>query len=177
MAKKKSMKFTVKKSVDIAEEPLFEKEEENSPIIDGHSVDLRNDPIEKVWEYYPKLDHLTGKMREQLEERRRLRAIRYKLFRFQTSLGKNEPLESVEDIPRGFIDFWLSQKPEYAIDPRGIKINVPADKMNMVSELGGYSSFAKIWDVDADLRVYLRHSSVWQEWNATLHRIVPVVGE
>jgi len=37
--------------------------------------------------------------------------------------------------------------------------------------------FAIKWDVDADLKVYLRHSSVWQEWNATLMRVVPVLGE
>ena len=150
--------------------------EEKSPL-EEEELDLRTAPIEKVWEHYPKLDHLTGKMREQLEERRRLRAIRYKLFRFQTQIGKKEPLEAVEEIPPGFIDFWLGEKPEYQIDPRGQRVPVPENRNKTVRELGGYASFAKVWDVDHDLKVYLRHSSVWQEWNALLHRVVPIVGE
>jgi hypothetical protein len=37
--------------------------------------------------------------------------------------------------------------------------------------------FANLWDVDHNLEVYLRHSSVWQDWNAVLHRAVPIIGE
>jgi hypothetical protein len=63
------------------------------------------------------------------------------------------------------------------INPRGQRVPVPSNKQKPVAELGGYKSFAAVWDVDDELFVYLRHSSVWQEWNALLYRVAPILGE
>jgi hypothetical protein len=141
------------------------------------NMDLRTAPIDKIWELYPKLDHLTGQMRLQLEDRRRLRNVRYFLFSLRNQCEKNEPLENVGNLPPGFIQFWQQEKPKYQIDPRGKKIPVPPNKNLTVAELGGYAKFAQVWDVDHDLMVYLRHSSVWQEWAVTLNKVAPIIGE
>jgi hypothetical protein len=140
-------------------------------------VDLRTAPIDKIWELYPKLDHLTGQMRLQLEDRRRLRKVRYLLFRLRTQCEKNEPFENVGNLPPGFVQFWSQEKPKYQIDPRGKKIPVPPNKNLTVDALGGYAKFGQVWDVDHDLMVYLRHSSVWQEWAVTLNKVAPIIGE
>ena len=128
------------------------------------------------WEKYPKLEHLEGKEREAMESRRRHRGVRYWLFRLQHGEEHGAPEDGPEELP-GFVEFWLTQRPEYVIGPNGEKLSVPQEKRVPVALLGGYGMFATLWDVDADLVVYLRHSSVWQEWNATLYRIVPVLGE
>jgi len=129
------------------------------------------------WEQYPELAHLSGEQRQKLEERVRLRKIRYMLYRLRTQTEKKEPLEAVEGLLPGFIAFWLGEKPVYQVGPKGEKTAVPPNKMRTVFELGAYGTFAAMWDVDEELNVYLRHSSVWQEWNNTLQRIVPILGE
>ncbi|MDH3376163.1 MAG: hypothetical protein OEQ39_04235 [Gammaproteobacteria bacterium] len=128
------------------------------------------------WEKYPLLDHLQGKQREDMERRRRMRHVRYWCFRLQTAVTGSRPLEGPEKQP-GFIEFWLEQKPIYAIDPKGEKIPVPKEKKLTIEDLGGYAEFARIWDVDEDLEVYIRHASVWHEWNLTLMRVVPYLGD
>ena len=51
------------------------------------------------------------------------------------------------------------------------------DYIFKVKDLGGYTEFAKMWDVDEDLNVYIRHLSVWQAWNLTLMRVAPYLGD
>jgi len=111
-----------------------------------------------------------------MERRRRMRHVRYWCFRLQTAVTGSRPLEGPEKQP-GFIEFWLEQKPIYAIDPKGEKIPVPKEKKLTIEDLGGYAEFARIWDVDEDLEVYIRHASVWHEWNLTLMRVVPYLGD
>lgn len=130
----------------------------------------------KEWEKYPRLDHLSGDMRLRLEERQRQKKVRYVLFRLQTQAEQNKDLNDIEAL-EGFLEYWLEQEPVYAIDPRGKRKEVPPNKRKKVKDLGGYEKFAKVWDVDADLKVYIRHSSVWQEWNAQLIKVAPVLGE
>ena len=126
------------------------------------------------WEKYPELPHLSGETRRSMERRRRHRAVRYGLY----SLHNQETGGAkAKGLPRGFKGYWLEQKPKYAIDPRNEKVSVPDNKDFPVEILGGYPKFAILWDVDEDLNVYLRHSSVWQEWNATLMRVVPIIGQ
>lgn len=127
-----------------------------------------------AWERYPELDHLSGEHREQAERRRRHRQVRYLLYSLQRQREKGEELSV--PVP-GFVEFWLCEKPEYCVGPNGDRGPVPDAKQVPVHELGGYRTFAKAWDVDADLIVYLRHASVWQEWNATLARVVPILGD
>lgn len=131
----------------------------------------------KAWALYPRLDHLAdGPFKIQLEARRRLRKVRYNLFSLKTCVDNNRPLVDLEELP-GFAPFWLDEEPVYAIDPNGDKIPVAPKRQKAVSDLGGFASFATVWDVDDDMNVYIRHSSVWQEWNATLHRVVPILGD
>lgn len=138
---------------------------------------MSNAKIIKPWEVYPQLDHLTGPAREMLESRKRHRQVRYLLFSLQTAIGNGKSLNTVA-CPDGFVEFWLKEKPTYQIDPTGRKTTVTDQhKKKNVEDLGGYALFATKWDVDADLQVYIRHSSVWQEWNSTLMRVVPVLGE
>jgi len=127
------------------------------------------------WEKYPEFPHLKGKLREQVEARKRHKLVRYMLFRLKTAADQNQDLGASGIYPPGFIEFWLAETPKYMVTANGRK-ELP-DRNRTVHELGGYSEFATKWDVDADLFVYLRHSSVWQEWNATLMRVVPVLGE
>lgn len=153
-------------------------ENKSNPDAQLEEINLASDPIEKIWEALPQLAHLPeGKMREQLEARQRLRKIRYMLYSLRTQTEKKQPLDGAPNILPGFIPFWLSEKPAYAIDPNGKKIPVPPNKDKTVDEIGGYSTFAQVWDVDHELNVYIRHSSVWQEWNATLVRVVPSIVE
>ncbi len=141
-------------------------------------LDLVNAPIEKIWEVLPVLSHIPSKeLRDKLEVRQRQKKVRYMLFRLKNQADKKEPLEQVDGLLPGFIEFWLGEKPVYAKDPRGNKIPVPPNKNKHIFEIGGYKTFATTWDVDSDLLVYLRHSSVWQEWNVTLAKIVPVLGQ
>ena len=137
--------------------------------------------MNRPWEDYPTLDHLASReLREAMESRRRHRQVRYMLFAIKTSLDKGET--PTDPLP-GFMDFWLNEKPQYAMTPRpgstGLaKISVDPRLADLpVSMLGGFEAFASKWDVDADLVVYLRWSSIWQEWNATLARVVPTLGE
>jgi len=130
-----------------------------------------------AWEKYPSIDHLSGSERTGMERRRRHRQVRYLLFRLQNAETKKEPLLTVDNLPPGFIEFWLAERPRYALNPKGERVNVPAHRNMKVCDLGGYSEFAKKWDVDADLLVYIRHASVWQEWSAILARVVPVMGD
>ena len=141
-------------------------------------INIATDPIEKLWERRAEFKHIPiGKFKEQLETRNRLKKVRYMVFRLRTQIEKNEPLTDIEGLLPGFIDFWLAEKPLYAIDPRGNKIAVPHHKNRSVFDLGGYATFAQNWDVNEDLHVYIRHSSIWQEWNATLYKIVPIMGD
>lgn len=103
--------------------------------------------------------------------------MRYLLFSMQNAMEKGLPPETVPNLPDYFIEFWLKEHPLYEINARGEAVTVAAHHSITVERLGGYLQFAKKWDVDADLRVYIRFSSVWQEWNATLTRVVPVLGE
>ena len=114
-------------------------------------------------------------MRERLEVRRRHKQVRYLCFRIQTLIEQGLPLLGNVDLPPGFDAFWLGERAEYLIDPRGKR--APPRHGRTVAEMGGWGGFAKTWDVDEELRVYERHSSIWQEWNATLARVVPVLGE
>jgi len=131
----------------------------------------------KDWEAYPDLPHLRGALREKMEARRRHRQVRYLLFCLKNAADQGFKLEGSASYPPGFIEFWLAERPLYAIDSLNNRVSVPPDKARRVMELGGYKEFAKRWDVDEDLMVYIRHASVWQEWNAKLMRIVPVLGE
>ncbi len=135
--------------------------------------------IVKPWEVVPKLDHLQeGKAREMLESRKRHKQVRYLLFCLQTAIGAGRPLDSVPNLPDGFIEFWLKETPLYQITPTGEKVKLSdINSKKNVTDLGGYATFAAKWDVDADLMVYIRHASVWQEWNSTLSRVVPILGE
>ena len=133
-------------------------------------------PKSRVWEQPPELIHLRGEQRVAMENRRRHKNVRYWCFRFQTLLEKGETPEGLEALP-GFLEFWVDQVPEYKISPKGERVDVPVHlKGRCVGEMGGYSQFAVLWDVDADLEVYLRHSSVWQEWDNLLRMRVPVLG-
>jgi hypothetical protein len=130
------------------------------------------------WAEFPALAHLpSGELREKLEARVRLKKVRYMLYRLRTQAEKGQPLEAVEGLLPGFMAFWLGEKPAYAKSPTGQRVEVPGNKNRLIAELGGYKSFAQVWDVDDDLMIYLRHASVWQEWNAVLHRVVPVIGD
>ena len=136
-----------------------------------------------VWEQFPQLEHLTGHQRTMMEYRRRHRAVRYGCFRLQTAVMKAEDVaKSCAELPAGFADYWLEQKAKYAVQPGSDgqleKAEVPAHKKGKtVEQMGGYVTFALFWDIDPNLNVYLRHSSIWQEWNATLMRVVPILGE
>lgn len=141
-------------------------------------TNLPRSRVEGVWVEKPQLLHLPeGPARDQLENRRRLRAIRYMLFRLQNQEKQALPLEAVEGLLPGFVHFWLGEKPAYAISPRSKRVPVPPQKDKSVADLGGYKTFAVVWDVDSDLVVYLRHASVWQEWNAVMAKVVPIIGE
>lgn len=130
------------------------------------------------WEAYPNLEHIASiTERKIMEIRRRHRKVRYLLFSLQTKEEKGEPLTNVPNLPPYFVEFWLQEKPKYLVDARGRKNDVPLHRMRTVIQMGGYKEFAKKWDVDSDLMVYMRHASVWQEWNATLMRVVPTIGE
>lgn len=128
------------------------------------------------WEKFPDLGHLDGQVRTDMQVRRRHRHVRYWCYRLQNLIATDRELEGPEKQP-GFIEFWLEQKPLYALDPRNEKISVPKDKKLKVKDIGGYLQFARIWDIDKDLNVYIRHSSVWHEWNLTLMKIVPFLGD
>jgi hypothetical protein len=117
------------------------QKEKSEPSSSLEEMDLRTAPIDKIWEQYPKLDHLTGQMRLQLEDRRRLRKVRYFLFRLCTQEKQNKDLSLVENLPPGFVEFWLQEKPKYQIDPRGKKVPVPPNKNLTISQLGGYGNF------------------------------------
>jgi hypothetical protein len=131
----------------------------------------------KDWALYPRLDHLAaGPGKEKLELRRRLRKVRYTLFSLKNCVDNSTPLEDANPMP-GFIDFWLESKPVYAIAPNGSRTDVALNNQKAIENLGGYASFATVWDVDAELNVFIRHISIWQEWNATLHRVVPIMGD
>lgn len=130
------------------------------------------------WSSFPELAHLPpGELRKKVEARTRLRKVRYMLYRLRTQAEKRQPLEQVDGLLPGFVNFWLLEQPAYALAPTGAKIEVPVNKRKPVVELGGYATFAQAWDVDEDLMVYLRHVSVWQEWNSIMHRVVPVLGD
>jgi len=135
--------------------------------------------MKNPWEQLVALPHLSGEMRERLERRKRLKQVRYICFGIQKDLGLNKSLSEASRnvFIQGFVDFWLHQVPKYMVSPTKQIIPVPEKWQVPVHELGGYEQFAKRWDVDHDLNVYLRHSSIWQEWNATLMRVVPVLGE
>jgi len=134
--------------------------------------------IVKPWEIYPNLSHLEGKAREILESRKRHKQVRYLLFSMQTNIGAGRRVDDVANLPDGFVEFWLKEKPIYQISPTGVKVKVAeALTAKTVKDLGGYAMFAAKWDVDADLQVYIRHASVWQEWNSTLSRVVPILGD
>ncbi len=143
-----------------------------------------------AWEKYVELKHLSGEVKDFMERKQRRKQVRYLLFRFKNDLEQGRSLKDPvpEDYPQlqialpGFVDFWLVQKPLYAVRPDGsgklVKVKVHERlKGQTVAHLGGYLQFAKKWDVDYDLNVYLRWSSVWQEWNATLAKVVPIIGE
>ena len=138
------------------------------------------------WEAFPGLDHMRGEGRVMMEYRRRHRAIRYGLFRLKNALeAGRDPIKELADVlgkdADNFANYWLQQMPEYAVEPGAggqmRKVDVPANKIVPVEKLGGYLQFAKVWDVDPNLKVYIRFLSVWQEWNATLMRVVPILGE
>lgn len=138
--------------------------------------------IGNPWESYPELVHLSGTGRVQMERRRRHRAVRYGLFRLQTAVvGGQDVAKVCADLPPGFAGFWLDRKPSYMMVPgpdgalKAAPVLIGRDRK--VDEIGGYAEFARLWDVDEDLNVYLRHSSIWQEWNAKLMRVVPILGE
>lgn len=173
--KKETKKSKVQQPEEVViEEPVSVKAEEAPLIAPIDNPEL----MKKLWDKYPELMHLApGTSREKLEARVRLKKIRYMLYRLRTQTEKKEPLDKVDGLLPGFIDFWLNEKPLYALDPRGQKVPVPKNKQLPVSALGAYGSFAQTWDVDEELMVYVRHTSVWQEWNATLHRVVPILGE
>ena len=128
------------------------------------------------WERYPVLAHLDGAARERLERRRRHRQVRYLLFRLSTAIEAGRTFTRCDGLPPGFVEFWLGERPAYAMTSVG-RAQVPSSRDLTVARLGGYGQFARRWDVDEDLHVYLRHTSVWQEWHATLMRVVPVLGE
>lgn len=143
------------------------------------------------WQKYPRMDHLEGSAKAIMEHRKRHKNIRYLLFRLKNDLDngltirdpKKEDYNFLQtDLP-GFINFWLMEKPLYLVSPTTVvnqfkKVGVPYSvKGKTVADLGGFKQFAIIWDVDADLNVYLRWSSVWQEWAATLMRVVPLLQE
>jgi len=142
-------------------------------------------PTARSWEVFPSLEHIVEmEQRRKLEKRRRHRQVRYLLFRIQNALGKGEdPKRTVPGIPPGFLDFWLGEYPVYLVRPvlgtetLSKKDVPPGLGKKQVVDLGGYEAFAIKWDVDPDLDVYLRWSSVWQEWNATLARVAPILGE
>lgn len=140
--------------------------------------------MKKPWEQYPKLVHIANaQMREQLESRRRHRQVRYLLFRLKTEVDKGASPSKVRRLPSGFAGFWAKEEPEYMLRPMPgstemIRSEIPEKLKGLrVDQLGGYAAFASRWDVDADLVVYLRWSSIWQEWAATLMRVVPILGE
>lgn len=131
----------------------------------------------RKWEEFPTLVHLEGLQRSAMESRRRHKLVRYWCFRFKTLIEKGKKLKGIRILP-GFMEFWLDQLPAYKINPMGEQVDIPEHlKKLTVGELGGYAQFAILWDVDPDLNVYLRHSSVWQEWNVILMSKVPVLGE
>lgn len=132
---------------------------------------------EYPWEISPNFEHLSGVLREQMERRRRHKQVRYLLFRLQTAEESGRAIESVDKLPDKFAMFWLGEEPLYAVDHNKNKISVPVNKRKKIRELGGYAAFAKIWDVDEDLIVYIRHATIWQEWNTTLQRVVPILGD
>lgn len=131
-----------------------------------------------AWEKFPTLTHLAGQTRDQMERRRRHRQVRYLLFRLQTVSDLGRSLDTIRhELPPAFADFWMKEYPRYMVMPTGQKAPVPPARNVTVEKLGGYKEFAKKWDVDDDLMVYLRHASVWQEWNARLAAVVPILGE
>jgi len=135
---------------------------------------------EQAWDQYPTFDHIDSpKAREQLERRRRHRQVRYWLFSLQNAENQGRAINDPPLLP-GFVHFWLQERPAYQV--KRVQSGYVKDKVEprfdkTVWALGGFTEFAKRWDVDADLVVYIRHASVWQEWNATLMRVVPVLGE
>jgi hypothetical protein len=138
----------------------------------------------RPWEQFTKLGHIADlSQRKRLEARRRHRQVRYLLFRMQNEIGKGELPEAVEGLPPGFVEFWLGETPEYMVQPQPgsdqlVRVPVPSKLQGEpVAAIGGYPEFAKRWDVDEDLAVYLRWSSVWQEWNAVLARVAPILGD
>ncbi len=139
------------------------------------------------WEQFPDLGHLTGETKVMMEYRRRHRAVRYGCFRLQTAIAAGrDPIADLKDVlgkdADSFANYWLNGVAKYALIPGPDgnlqKTDVPTNKAGKkVEDMGGYLTFAELWDIDPNLNVYLRHSSIWQEWNATLMRVVPILGE
>jgi len=132
------------------------------------------------WERYPELPHLAGAQLASMQRRRRHRLVRYWLFRLQHSEEHGAPPDGPEHLS-GFTDFWLDQLPSYRMVPTpggGTKRAPVEPQQNVpVRLLGGYQQFGTLWDVNPDLEVYLRHSSIWHEWNSILYRVAPLMGE
>jgi hypothetical protein len=134
------------------------------------------------WERYPELKHLSDNpgVRGRMQRRRRHRGVRYILFRFKDimdRLEKGEPgveLTEAEKHP-GFLEFWLDQRPAYQMTAAGKKVAVDPKRDRLVKDMGGYKKFAVLWDVDEDLEVYLRHNSVWAEWDAKMLARTPIL--
>ena len=142
---------------------------------------IKSTSTRNPWEKFPVLNHLSGDLRDQMEVRRRHRAVRYGLFSLQTALEAGRDPMKVEISP-GFVSadfagYFLSRVPVYAVDVHKNRVAVPANKVKKVEQLGGFQTFAAVWDVDDNLTVYIRHASIHQEWNARLMAVVPVLGE
>lgn len=147
------------------------------------------------WEKLPTISHLASMGQNEyvkkLQLRKRLRDVRYNFFRLQTAHLKNEACDL--ELPDGFIEYWMQQKPEYKLGMKvanhndvgaiqqqpgvyvmfvPVKIPEHLQKFTVV-QLGGVKSFAITWDVDPQLRVFLRRTSVWDEWDMKLKKIAP----
>lgn len=135
----------------------------------------------RVWESYPDLPDALPDMREQLQKRKRHKNVRYLLFRLRHAVEKSggaipSKLDGV-DLPPGFVEHFLTSEIGIVELPTGQRARIVEGRLRTPSEIGGFATFAERWDVDSKLRLYSRHRSVWQEWNATLRRVVPILGE
>jgi hypothetical protein len=136
----------------------------------------------RVWEKYPDLVDAPSDIREKLQRRKRHKNVRYLMFRLRNAMEKNGGVipSSFDDgypIPPGFVDHFLTMEIGIIELPTGQRARIVEGRLRTPSEIGGFATFAERWDVDEKLRVYSRHRSVWQEWNATLRRVVPILGE
>jgi hypothetical protein len=136
---------------------------------------------DRPWERFPELPGALPAMKKALQVRARHKRVRYLLFRLRKEVENSRgviptKLEGI-DLPAGFVEYFLTAPIRWAQLPDGRAAKIVGGHLRTPAEIGGLATFASRWDVNSDLVVYSRHRTIWQEWQSTLARVVPVLGE